>query len=214
MNDVLFAIVLLGYFVVAIAWPTLRMWRHHGVWPIVFDRAEAPAQRLVGALLVALFAGLLALAGAYATVGSAALAVWTVPAPVRTAGWLALFAGTLLTIVAQQQMGASLRIGIDDRPTPLVTAGLFRVIRNPIFSGMLLFVAGVAALSPAWWSLAAWAATVVGIRMQVALEERHLIALHGAGYLDYASRVGRFVPLAGRLRALPAAPGAARSTGG
>ena len=206
MSDVLFALVLLGYFGVAIAWPTLRMWRRHGVWPIVFDRAEAPAQRLIGALLVVLFAGLLALAAAYATAGSAALGVWTVPAPVRTAGWIALFAGTLLTVVAQRQMGASLRIGIDDRPTALVTSGLFRVMRNPIFTGMLLFVAGVAALSPAWWSLAALVATAFGIRMQVALEERHLIALHGAGYLDYASRVGRFVPLAGRLRALPSAP--------
>jgi protein-S-isoprenylcysteine O-methyltransferase Ste14 len=102
-------------------------------------------------------------------------------------------------------MGASWRVGIDDRPTDLVTTGLFRFVRNPVFTGLLLFVAGVTVLSAAWWSVALLALTMFGLRGQVTFEERHLIAMHGAVYLDYAAGAGRFVPLLGRLRARPAA---------
>ena len=45
-----------------------------------------------------------------------------------------------LTVLAQLQMGASWRVGIDDRPTELVTGGLFRVVRNPIFTALLVFL--------------------------------------------------------------------------
>jgi hypothetical protein len=44
------------------------------------------------------------------------------------------------------------------------------------------------------------AGAVVLVSLQVRLEERHLIALHGGAYLEYASSVGRFVPWLGRLR--------------
>ena len=201
MENVMFALAVGGYFVVGFAWPTLRLWRRHGVWPIVFDRESAPAQRLLGVLTAALFVGMLGLGGLHAAVGPAALGVWPLPLSARIAGWMALLGGAVLTVVAQRQMGASWRVGIDDRPTDLVTSGLFGVIRNPIFSGLMLFVAGVATLSAAWWSVAVLALTAAGLRVQVALEERHLIALHGGAYLDYAARAGRFVPLIGRLRA-------------
>ncbi|WP_240749083.1 methyltransferase family protein [Mycobacterium paragordonae] len=42
--------------------------------------------------------------------------------------------------------------------------------------------------------------TVIGIQVQVRLaEEPYLRRLHGTAYIDYASRVGRFVPGIGRL---------------
>ena len=154
MEDILFAIAVGGYLVVGFAWPTLRVWRRYDVWPIVFDRESAPAQRLLGILTGTLLAGLLVLGGLHVAVGSAALGVWLLPTPVRAAGWLALLCGGVLTVVAQRQMGASWRVGIDDRPTGLVATGLFRFIRNPIFTGLLLFVAGVATLSATWWSFA------------------------------------------------------------
>ncbi|MBI5504480.1 MAG: isoprenylcysteine carboxylmethyltransferase family protein [Deltaproteobacteria bacterium] len=204
MEDLLFAVVIGGYVALAFAWPTLRVWRRHGVWPIVFDRESAPAQRLLGFLTGTLFAGLVALAAVQAVVGRAALGVWPLPAPVRLAGWLALLCGAALTVLAQRQMGASWRIGIDDRPTDLVTGGIFRFIRNPIFTGLLLSLAGVAVLCAQWWSVAVLVVTALSLRVQVAFEEGHLIALHGDAYLDYAARAGRFVPLVGRLRARPA----------
>ena len=52
---------------------------------------------------------------------------------------------------------------------------------------------------PSPWSLALWLATAAGLRAQIALEERHLVAQHGDVYLAYAARVGRLLPRLGRL---------------
>jgi protein-S-isoprenylcysteine O-methyltransferase Ste14 len=123
------------------------------------------------------------------------------------AGWLdaagavALAAGTLLLHWSQQAMGASWRIGVDAAErTALVTAGPFRLVRNPIFSALIVSAAGFAALLPSLTALASVALLVVAIELQVrAVEEPYLLRTH-AGYRDYAARVGRFVPGLGRRR--------------
>jgi protein-S-isoprenylcysteine O-methyltransferase Ste14 len=206
MENLLFAVAIAAYLAAAVVWPTLRLWQHHGIWPIVFDREAAPAQRVLGVLSAALFVGILALATLHVAVGPDTLGIWRLPAAARMAGWLLLLSGAALTLVAQQHMGAAWRIGIDDRPTDLITTGLFRYVRNPIFSGLLVLVAGIVVLSPAWWSVVIWILTALGLRLQVAWEEQHLVALHGDAYLAYAARAGRFVPFVGRLRAAPSIP--------
>jgi protein-S-isoprenylcysteine O-methyltransferase Ste14 len=105
----------------------------------------------------------------------------------------------VITVIAQFQMGAAWRIGIDNRPNDLVTAGLFGVCRNPIFSGMILTLAGTVAVTPAILSLTVAVAATVLIAAQVRLEEQHLLGLHGESYRNYAERVGRFMPLLGRI---------------
>ena len=199
MEDILFALAVVGYLAIAMVWPAWRLWRRHGVWPVVFSREAAPGQRLLGLLSRLLFVAVVALAALHVFLGGDALGEWRLPAAARLLGWVLLGAGTALTVLAQIQMGASWRVGIDDRPTELVTGGLFRVVRNPIFTALLVFLAGFALLAAAWWSAGLWVLTALGLRVQVAHEEEHLRALHGAAYLDYASRVGRFIPLVGRL---------------
>lgn len=200
MERVLFGLAIAGYLAVAFAWPTWRVWRRHGVCPIVFHREAAPVQRLLGLLLGALLALLVAAGGLFAVLGPDALGAWRWPPVTRLGGWLLMVFGTACTVVAQRQMGAAWRVGIDDRPTALVTHGLFRLCRNPIFSGLLAFVAGVAAVCPAWWSIAGLLLTVAALRVQVIFEEGHLAAAHGVAYAAYAARTGRFLPLIGRLR--------------
>ena len=206
MENLLFAFAVAMYLVAGFAWPTLRLWRRYGIWPIVFNREAAPAQRMLGVLFAALFVGILALAILHVAVGPDTLGIWRLPAAARMAGWLLLLSGAVLTLVAQRHMGAAWRIGIDDRPTDLITTGLFGYVRNPIFSGLLVLVAGIVVLSPAWWSVVIGILTALGLRLQVAWEERHLIALHGGAYLAYAARAGRFVPFVGRLRVAPSNP--------
>ncbi len=121
-------------------------------------------------------------------------------------GWFLMVAGLAITVMAQMQMGSSWRIGIDSDATPLVTEGLFRYVRNPIFTSMLLTLGGLVLLTPAWVSLALWLATALVIAIQVRLEEQHLLALHGQVYRDYAQRAGRFIPGVGKLRTESAAP--------
>ncbi len=114
---------------------------------------------------------------------------------------LALYVlGLTLTFVAQLQMGTSWRIGVDPRErTMLVTTGLFRWVRNPIYSAVLLCFGGCALLLPTTLALGGWLVILVAVQLQVRLvEEPYLLDVHGQAYREYASRVGRFVPGLGK----------------
>ncbi|HET6163028.1 MAG TPA: isoprenylcysteine carboxylmethyltransferase family protein [Planctomycetota bacterium] len=160
------------------------------------DRGEVARRRLLVGIVVVLLAQSIVLA-----VRPHALdACRAFRSPVWI-GAVVLAIGTALEMTAQAQMGASWRIGIDaDAPSELVTRGLFRFSRNPIYSFVLLAVVGIALLAPTWISLAMLLAAFAGMRAQVAAEERHLRATHGAAYVRYAQRVGRFLPWIGRIR--------------
>jgi protein-S-isoprenylcysteine O-methyltransferase Ste14 len=74
----------------------------------------------------------------------------------------------------------------------LVTGGPFALVRNPIFSAMVLAFLGLALLVPNAAALAGFVALVVALEVQVRLvEEPYLLRAHGARYADYAARVGR-----------------------
>lgn len=110
--------------------------------------------------------------------------------------------GIVLALAAQLSLGASWRIGINQAErTDLVTSGAFRVVRNPIFAAVILTFLGLALMVPNPIAVAGVAVTVIGIQVQVRLaEEPYLRRAHGAAYIDYASRVGRFLPGIGRLQ--------------
>jgi protein-S-isoprenylcysteine O-methyltransferase Ste14 len=130
--------------------------------------------------------------------------------------WLAVpgLALSLLGLAAllwsQSSMGDSLRIGVDPTErTALVTAGPFRWVRNPIYSAMLVYAAGVALLVPNAASFVAFALLALGLELHVRLvEEPYLVAAHGSSYATYAARVGRFIPGVGKLTAPPPADSA------
>jgi protein-S-isoprenylcysteine O-methyltransferase Ste14 len=110
------------------------------------------------------------------------------------------FAGVL---AAQTGMGSSWRIGVKQTErTELVTSGFFAVVRNPIFSAMVVAQLGLTLMVPTWVSATALICLVVAIEAQVRLiEEPYLLATHGTAYRRYASATGRFFPGVGRLKA-------------
>jgi protein-S-isoprenylcysteine O-methyltransferase Ste14 len=119
------------------------------------------------------------------------------------AAGIGLFWGGLVsTLAAQFAMGEQWRIGVDESErTEMVTTGPFSVVRNPIFTAMVPTAVGVALLVPNVVAIAAVVALVVALQIQVRLvEEPYLLRAHGDAYARYARRVGRFVPLLGRLR--------------
>jgi len=101
---------------------------------------------------------------------------------------------------AQLGMGASWRIGVDpDEVTELVRSGIYGVVRNPIYSGMVVFAAGQALAHANVVSVAAVVLMAAGVEIQVrAVEEPYLDRTHGPRYRQWAARTGRFVPAVGR----------------
>jgi protein-S-isoprenylcysteine O-methyltransferase Ste14 len=99
-------------------------------------------------------------------------------------------------------MGTSWRIGVKQTErTVLVTSGAFALVRNPIFTAMVIAQLGLTLKVPTWLSVAALTCLVMAVEMQVRLiEEPYLAAIHGPAYERYAASTGRFVPGIGTLR--------------
>jgi protein-S-isoprenylcysteine O-methyltransferase Ste14 len=114
-------------------------------------------------------------------------------------------AGTagIAVFLAQLGMGESWRIGVNEQErTDLVTGGWFSVIRNPIYSALIVGWLGFALMVPTWLGFAAPVLVAIGLELQVRLvEEPYLVRTHGDEYRVYAARVGRFFPGVGRLSA-------------
>jgi protein-S-isoprenylcysteine O-methyltransferase Ste14 len=122
--------------------------------------------------------------------------------PVQAAGIVLAVAGLAVTLGAQWAMGDSWRVGVDPgERTELVTHGPFSIVRNPIYSGVIPFFAGVALLVPNPVAIGGFALLIAGLELQTRfVEEPYLGQVHGSSYAEYAARVGRFVPGLGRLR--------------
>jgi protein-S-isoprenylcysteine O-methyltransferase Ste14 len=118
-------------------------------------------------------------------------AEWT-----RVAGATVATVGIGLTVWAQLAMGDSWRIGVDsEETTQLVHSGVFGLVRNPIYSAMLVFEFGIALLATNLVTIAGFLVALAALELQVRrVEEPYLLANHGAHYRDYTARVGRFIP--------------------
>src|SRR5438067_3172459 len=103
------------------------------------------------------------------------------------AGVIVLAAGATVALTARAEMGVTWRAGIDlsDHDT-LVTRGLFRVVRNPFYSGVLTASAGVALVVPSVVSAAGWLLVLIGCAIDVRLvEEPHLRRVPGSAFAAY-----------------------------
>jgi len=215
MSRAAVALVLLAAFLLAgFGWRTLVQVRRHGDTGWRFERSGP--EKVVGPLLLLAFVlmgagpvAALAAGDAHRPGGVASLVDGALGPAAAAAGVLLALAAGAVTVVAQAQMGASWRIGVQaGERTALITHGLYASVRNPIFTGMLSFGGGLALLVPNAPTLIGALLGVVAIEAQVRLvEEPNLRTVQGAPYLAWASRTGRFVPRLGRL------PGAGRVSG-
>jgi len=104
----------------------------------------------------------------------------------------------LVIIRCWLRMGDDWRMDVGTRKTALITDGLFRLIRHPIYAfSMLLMICSVLVVPTA--SMVAIAAIHLTLwNLKARNEEQHLSTVHGEAYRRYVARTGRFFP---RLRA-------------
>lgn len=83
--------------------------------------------------------------------------------------------------------------GLSNPPLRLVTTGPYRLTRNPMYLGHLIFFAGLALLlsGPAW---VVFAGHLLWFDRRAHGDEAHLLQLFGEPYRDYLGRVKRWIP--------------------
>jgi protein-S-isoprenylcysteine O-methyltransferase Ste14 len=109
-------------------------------------------------------------------------------------------AGIALMIIGATGLGR----GLTATPLPnahaqLRTGGLYRFVRHPIYSGLLLTMASVTAASGSGLRLLTLGALFVLLTVKARWEERRL-SQRFEGYAQYAARTPRFVPVRWRRR--------------
>lgn len=112
----------------------------------------------------------------------------------RTTGWVILHLSLAWIVVAQLQMKDSWRIGIDEKnKTDLVTEGLFRFSRNPVFLGVILSNLGLFLVIPNAGTLLVLVMSYFSTQVQIRLEEEFLLKQFGAVYENYCLKVRRWL---------------------
>ena len=87
-----------------------------------------------------------------------------------------------------------------DPPRRLVVVGPYRILRNPMYLGAALALAGAALFYQSWGLLAYCAAFLLLTHLfVVGYEEPTLRATFGPDYLDYCRRVSRWTPRHNRV---------------
>jgi protein-S-isoprenylcysteine O-methyltransferase Ste14 len=105
-----------------------------------------------------------------------------------------LLLSLVIVWVAQSQMADSWRIGIDEEnKTELVTNGLFRYSRNPIFLGIMVANIGLFSVLPNAFTMLIVALSTISVNTQIRLEEEYLKKTHKNFYLDYSKKVRRWI---------------------
>jgi len=112
--------------------------------------------------------------------------------------WLslpAISAGLLLNVFADRRFRERRTpVHPDATPTALVTDGVFRISRNPMYLGMVLILLGAGAgLGSLGVLLVAPAFALVLDRGFIRVEERRLAEAFGAAWQAYAARVRRWI---------------------
>lgn len=93
----------------------------------------------------------------------------------------------------------SIRRSLTAMPLPkehgqLATNGLYKYVRHPMYSSVLLLSLGIALLSGQWLKYSLVAALAVLFYYKSVYEERYLAQKY-TGYMAYAKKTARFVPL-------------------
>lgn len=189
----LFFVVFIG---ATFVWRPLLAWHATGVNPFVATRGDSAHDFVVRLFRVVV---LLALVAVFAYVLAPNLffylgpILWLDNSLSAIIGIVLLVVSFVWTVLAQIQMGNSLRIGIDeDNKTALVQTGIFGVSRNPIFLKLLVAFMGLFLITPNALTLVVLALSVALIGVQVRLEEDFLTSVHGDAYRAYCQTVRRW----------------------
>ena len=116
------------------------------------------------------------------------------PAPIVALG--VLVAGAAIILASQSGMGRSWRVGVPaekNHVDALVTTGLHRLSRNPVYLGVMIFLLGALIAAPGPFTLFAVVVSFVGLTIIIKQEERYLCERFGAEYEAYAKRVRRWI---------------------
>jgi protein-S-isoprenylcysteine O-methyltransferase Ste14 len=109
-------------------------------------------------------------------------------------GIIFCYLGLIIFLLALISFGKSWRIGIDENNSnELITSGIFKYSRNPIFLFMDTYFIGIMLIYPNIVFTLLAIGTVIGIHLQIIREEKFLLNKFGEKYSEYKNKTRRYI---------------------
>lgn len=119
---------------------------------------------------------------------------WATPSLLQAVGYAAVLGGLTIVVLAALRLGPALTpTPIPTKSGQLTTSGFYRYVRHPIYTGVLVIVAGLTIRSGSLISLAVAALTILFFISKAKWEEARLTERYD-DYPAYAAVTPRFVP--------------------
>jgi protein-S-isoprenylcysteine O-methyltransferase Ste14 len=110
-------------------------------------------------------------------------------------GLVTLAAGLAFTVWARRHLGRNWSgIVTVKQDHELVRSGPYRVVRHPIYTGLLLAILGTAIAFGQWRGLIAFALMTIGLVLKLRTEERFMVETFGGQYARYRAEVPALIP--------------------
>jgi protein-S-isoprenylcysteine O-methyltransferase Ste14 len=184
--------ILTGLIVHKLVWEALK--REPGNAP----RSRSPIPpgiRLVKAVKIGVLLGILV-----QTLIPPVLPIGDSPIGLTIFGVVLYTAGLALAIAGRVQLGrnwSDIEAGTVQSNHAVVSSGVYRLIRHPIYTGDLLLLFGLELALGSWLVLLVPLLAPVVVRKAVAEERKLLTSIHG--YQRYCENTSRFVPVPARI---------------
>ena len=75
-----------------------------------------------------------------------------------------------------------------------MTTGPYARMRHPIYSSLMLFMAGIALVTASWFLVAFLVVSIVDLALRMPQEEQMMLDEFGDEYEAYVQRTGRLLP--------------------
>ena len=106
--------------------------------------------------------------------------------------------GFLISLSARISLGANWAHGAEYqivKKQELITRGIYKFIRHPIYMGLLFAIIGIELIAHSYLVIPAVIAFCIGMYRQSKKEEKLLIKHFGSQYKDYMRKTKMFFPL-------------------
>jgi protein-S-isoprenylcysteine O-methyltransferase Ste14 len=118
--------------------------------------------------------------------------------PVQVSGLAMIVASFIVLVPARRTLGDNWAHAVEYQIKPgqeLVTSGIYRYVRHPIYSGLALGIIGVELVAHSYLVFLFIPALALASYLQAQREEELLIKQFGSKYRDYMKHSAMFIPL-------------------